>query len=162
MPIAGKPQGYTAATPWIIGPDTRGLLAFMTDAFGATELALVPNADGSVGHAEARIGDAIVMGFDRPKGWPSTPAFIRLFVADADVAFKSAIAAGAEPITDVTLLAFGDRVGRVRDPFGNVWWLQTHVEDVGEADMAARRDEPKWVKSMAYVQQSLEQALQAN
>ena len=148
-------EGYTAVTPWIISHDTDGLLDFLGQAFGAEELSRVPNADGSIGHAEARIGDAVVMLFDAPKNWPGTPAFIRLYVGDAGALFARAIAAGATPISNVTLLAFGDRVGRVRDPFGNIWWLQTRVEDVSEEEMAKRSMEPKWAKAMDYMQTSL-------
>jgi PhnB protein len=148
-------EGYTAVTPWIISHDTDGLLDFLTQAFGAEELTRVPNADGSIGHAEARIGDAVVLLFDAPTDWPLTPAFLRLFVGDADALFARAVAAGATPISNVTLLAFGDRVGRVRDPFGNIWWLQTRVEDVSEKEMTKRATEPKWAEAMAYMQTSL-------
>lgn len=149
------PKGYTAVTLWIISRDTASFLDFLGRAFGAEELTRVPNADGSIGHAEVRIGDAIVMLFDSPKGWPDTPAFIRLYVGDADALFSRAIAAGAEAISNVTHLAIGDRVGRVRDPFGNIWWLQTHVQDVGEEELAKRWKEPKWAKAMEYMQTSL-------
>jgi PhnB protein len=152
-------EGYSAVTPWIISRDTVGLLDFLGRAFGAEELARVPNADGSIGHSEARIGDAIVMLFDAPKGWPGTPAFLRLWVEDADALFSRAIAAGATPISDVTHLAFGDRVGRVRDPFGNVWWLQARVEDVTKEEMSKRSTESKWAEAMAYMQTSLIDAL---
>ena len=152
-------NGYTAVTPWIISDDTAGLLDLLGRAFGVEELTRVPNADGGIGHAEARIGDAIVMLFDAPKGWPDTPAFLRLYVDDADALFARAIGAGATPISNVTHLAFGDRVGRVRDPFGNVWWLQARVEDIKPEEMAPRGADPKWVKAMAYMQTSLIDAL---
>ena len=141
--VPATPAGYTAVTPWIITGDTARLLDFLSTAFGAEELARVANADGSIGHAEARIGNAIVMAFDAPPDWPPTPAFIRLFVEDSDTTFAAAIKAGATEITRVTHLAFGDRVGRVRDPFGNIWWLQTHIEDVSPEEMAARWGDPK-------------------
>jgi PhnB protein len=154
-----RPSGYTAVTPWIIGRDTAGLLEFLKVGFGAEEIARIPNADGGIGHAETRIGDAVVMAFDSPRGWPETPAFIRLYVDDADASLARALKGGATEITRVTALAFGDRVGRVRDPFGNVWWLQTHVEDVAPDEMNARWADPKWAEAMAYVQRSLEEAL---
>ena len=153
------PDGYSTVTPWIITRDTAALLDFLKAAFGAKELARVPNADGSIGHAEARIGDGVVMMFDTPKGWPETPAFVRLYLDDAEAAFASALAAGATPITNVTPLAFGDKVGRVRDPLGNIWWLQTRTEDVGNDEMQKRWSEPGWAKSMAYVQETLTAAM---
>ncbi|MEP6565530.1 MAG: VOC family protein [Mesorhizobium sp.] len=152
-------EGYAAVTPWVVSHDTAGLLDFLGRAFGAVELARVSNADGSIGHAEIRIGDAVVMLFDGPVDWPETPAFLRLFVDDADALLSRAVAAGATPVSDVTHLAFGDRVGRVRDPFGNIWWLQARVEDVSEKEMAERWEEPKWAKAMEYMQTSLIDAL---
>ena len=94
------------------------------------------------------------MMFDIP-GWPKTPAFLRLYVKDAEEAFETAVAAGATPITRVTHLAFGDRIGRVRDPYGNIYWLQTHIEDVSEEEMNRRWIDPEWAERMAYVQGAL-------
>jgi uncharacterized glyoxalase superfamily protein PhnB len=149
-----RPEGYADVTPWIIGQDTAGLMDFLTRAFGAEELSRLADANGVIGHAEMRIGDAVVMMFDIP-GWPKTPAFLRLYVKDAEEAFKTAVAAGATPITRVTHLAFGDRIGRVRDPYGNIYWLQTHIEDVSEEEMNRRWIDPEWAERMAYVQGAL-------
>jgi PhnB protein len=153
-----RPDGYGAVTPWIITPDTAALLEFLKAAFDAEELARIVNPDGTIGHAEARIGDSIVMAFDRPHRWPHTPAFIRLYVPDADRAQDQALAAGATEVTSVTALAFGDRVGRIRDPLGNIWWLQTHVEDVDPGELGRRWTDPEWVEAMTYVQDSLQAA----
>lgn len=149
------PEGYTAVTPWIISRDTVALLDFVRDAFGAVETGRVVNPDGAIGHAEFRIGDAMVMGFDARPDWPDTPAFLRLYVQDADETFRRAVAAGATPMTEVTPMAWGDRTGRVRDPFGNVWWIQAHVEDVDEAEMGRRFADPIWAERMAYMQDTL-------
>ena len=148
------PDGYRTVTPWIIGRDSAGLIEFLKKAFDAEEIARMTGEDGAVVHAETRIGDSVVMMFDVPRGqnWPDTPACLRLYVPDADATFVQAVAAGATPVTEVTHLAFGDRVGRVRDPFGNLWWLQTRVEDVSEEEMNRRWSEPKWAKAMEYVQ----------
>lgn len=153
------PPGYTTVTPWIISPDTAALLRFMTRAFGAKELARVMNADGSIGHAEVRIGDAVVMAFDAKPGWKRTPAFLRLYVPDAHAAYRQALDVGATPVTEVTDLFFGERVGRVRDPQGNIWWLQTRVEEIGPEEMQKRAGEKKYLDAMAYVQSSLDEAL---
>ena len=151
----GIPEGYTAVTPWIISRDTAGLLAYVHEAFGAEELARVVGDDGSIGHAEFRIGDAIVMGFDARPEWPDTPAFLRLYVDDADATFRRAVAAGGTAVTEVTHLFWGDRVGRVRDPFGNLWWIQARIEEVDDAEMMRRMTDPAWLERMAYVQGSL-------
>lgn len=153
--VSRIPEGYTTVTPWIISRDTAGLLDFVRQAFDAVELARVVGDDEAIGHAEFRIGNAIVMGFDAKPGWPDTPAFMRLYVEDADETFRRAVAAGATPVTEVTHLFWGDRVGRVRDPFGNLWWIQTRVETVDEAEMARRMTDPEWTARMAYVQSSI-------
>jgi PhnB protein len=110
---------------------------------------------GSIGHAEMRIGDAIVMMFDSPVGWPKTPGFLRLYVEDAEGVYARAIAAGATEVTRVTQVGFGDKVARLRDPFGNIWWLQEHVEDVSPEELDRRWTDPEWAVPMAYVQGSL-------
>lgn len=146
------PDGYTTVTPWIIGRDTDGLLDFLKRAFDAEELGRVVGPDGKIGHAEARIGDAVVMAFDSRDDWVETPAYLRLYVPDSEAAQRRAIEAGATEVTRQTVLFFGDRVGRVRDPFGNLWWIQTRLEDLDEAEMARRAQLPEYVEAMAYVQ----------
>lgn len=147
-----RPDGYTAVTPWIIGHDTAGLMDWLKRAFGAEELARLTGPDGRIGHAEMRIGDAIVMMFDAKPEWPATPAFLRLYAEDSDATFAQAVRAGGTAVTNVTHLAFGDRVGRVRDPFGNLYWIQTHIEDVSADEMNRRWTDPKWAERMAYVE----------
>ena len=83
----------------------------MKAAFGAVETARVRNDDGTIGHAEVRIGDSVVMAFDARPQWPDTPAFLRLYVEDSDAVYQQALGAGASPVTEVTELFFGDRVG---------------------------------------------------
>lgn len=157
--VAPIPQGYTSVTPWIISADTRALIALLKRAFDAHELGLMENPDGTIGHAEIRVGNAIVMAFDAPKGSAPTPAHLRLYVDDADRSFRQAVEAGAQTVTKVTMLAFGDRVGRVRDPLGNLWWIQQRIEEVGADEMNRRWTDPKWTKAMEYVQNSLAEAL---
>ena len=152
MTVQPIPDGYHTVTPWIISRDTAGLIDYLKEAFDAEEIARVVGEDGRIGHAEVRIGDSIVMPFDAPPDWPPTPAFLRLYVEDADAAHRRAVAAGGTSVTEVTHLFFGDRIGRVRDPLGNLWWLQTRVEDVGPEEMERRLHDPKWTEAMAYVQ----------
>ncbi|WP_405796304.1 VOC family protein [Streptomyces sp. NBC_01506] len=152
MAVNPVPGGYTTVTPWIISRDTAGLLDYLKRAFGAVELGRFCGDDGAVQHAETRIGDAVVMCFDARPEWPPTPAFLRLFVPDADAVHRRAVEAGGTSVTEVTHLAFGDRVGRVRDPFGNLWWIQTHLEDVTEDELGRRMTDPVFTEAMAYVQ----------
>ncbi|MFF5966774.1 VOC family protein [Streptomyces collinus] len=152
MTVQPIPDGYHTVTPWIISRDTAGLIDYLKEAFGAEEIARVVGEDGRIGHAEVRIGDSVVMPFDAPPDWPPTPAFLRLYVEDADAAHRRAVAAGGTSVTEVTHLFFGDRIGRVRDPLGNLWWLQTRVEDVSPEEMERGLRDPKWTEAMAYVQ----------
>jgi uncharacterized glyoxalase superfamily protein PhnB len=149
------PEGYHTVTPWIISRDTAGVIEFARRAFGAEEIARVVDENGVIGHAEVRIGDSIVMGFDAKPEWPDTPAFLRLYVADADAVYRRALDAGATSVTEVTHLFWGDHVGRVRDPFGNLWWIQSRVEEVEPVERERRAGEPEWIERMAYVQSSL-------
>jgi PhnB protein len=158
-PSPGRPPGYAAVTPWLVSRDTAGLIDFVTAAFGGTELARLPGPAGGIGHAEVRIGDSVVMMFDTPEGWPPTPGFLRLYVPDAEATCQRALAAGATLVTEVTSLFFGDKVGRVRDPAGHVWWIQEHTEDVDPAELATRPQDPAATEALRYVERSLRGAL---
>ncbi|WP_232663245.1 VOC family protein [Pseudonocardia sp. TRM90224] len=149
--VTPVPDGYTTVTPWIISADTGAMIDYLVAAFDAEEIARVVGDDGIVGHAEARIGNAMVMLFDSRPDWPPTPTFLRLYVPDAHETHRRAVAAGGTSITDVTHLAFGDLVGRIRDPFGNLWWIQTRVEEVPEQEVWERFSQPKWIAAMNYV-----------
>lgn len=149
------PEGYHTVTPWIISRDTAGLIEFVKRAFGAEEIAQVQDENGAIGHAEFRIGDSVVMAFDAKEEWPETPGFLRLYVEDGDAVHRQALEAGATSVTGVTHLYWGDRVGRVRDPQGNLWWIQTRVEEVDPAEMERRAGEKEWIERMEYVQGAL-------
>jgi PhnB protein len=148
-------------TPWLISRDSAVLIRFLESAFGAEEIAgsRMHNTDGSIAHVEVRIGDSIVMLFDSHEGWPETPGFFRLYVDDAEATHEQAMRSGASSVTEVTELFWGDRVGRVSDPFGNVWWLQSHTTDVAPDQMQERMEDPRMVEGMRYVQQTLVDAL---
>lgn len=156
------PDGYHAVTPWIASRDTRAVLEFVRRVFGATPSAEpVLNDDGSVGHAEVRVGDSVLAFFDTRPEWRETPALVRVYVDDAAAAVERAVDAGATLVTRATELFFGDIVGRVRDPQGNIWWLQQHVA-LGADEFAVRANDPKFVAAMRYVQESLAEALAAS
>jgi PhnB protein len=154
------PEGYATVTPWVVTGDTRRLLEFIRQAFDATELGRVEVEGGAIGHAEARIGDSVIMMFDSP--FPvATPGLLRLYVEDADAVFGRALAAGATPVTQPTELAWGDRVGRVRDPLGNLWWIQERVGELTGEELAGRFQDPKFTQAMQYLQSTLAQGLDA-
>ncbi|HZM79749.1 MAG TPA: VOC family protein [Candidatus Limnocylindrales bacterium] len=145
------PEGYHTVTPWMISPgDTSALIDFIVAVFDATELARM-GEEGAIAHAEVRIGDSVVMMFDRP-GWPRTPAFLRLYIADDAEVLRRAVERGATIITEPTELFWGDRVSRFRDPFGNLWWIHQRVAEPTEEETVRRMQDPKFVKAMEYVQ----------
>ncbi|WP_181805263.1 VOC family protein [Streptomyces shenzhenensis] len=153
------PEGYTTLAPWVVTDDTGAFLDFVTQAFGGEELGRVRTEDGLVGHAEIRLGDTVVLAFDRHADWPVMPSLLRVFVPDADDAFARAVAAGARIVTSLADNAFGQRGGRVKDPFGNIWWVVAHVEDVPEDEMWRRLQEPVYAEGMRVAQETLDAEL---
>ena len=151
------PAGKHAVTPYLVTKGVEKLLEFIAAAFDADIYLKVPNADGTIGHAEARIGDSVIMAFDAKPHWVDTPSFLCLYVADVDATYAKALAAGAVSVTAlVTSKIIGDRGARVRDPLGNIWWLQTHLEDVTPEEMARRFGDPTELAMMRQAQDSFE------
>ncbi|MDN3241690.1 VOC family protein [Glycomyces tritici] len=149
---ATVPEGYGTVTPWIVTSDTARVIDFIKDAFDGEELGRVEMPPGRIGHAEVRIGTSIVMLFDTPFS-VDTPAMLRLYVEDAEATLKRAVDAGATLVTPLTdVQAWGDRVARLRDPLGNLWWLQERVEAPEPEEAMRRMEEPKYVKAMEQTQ----------
>ncbi|MEO3743966.1 VOC family protein [Plantactinospora sp. B5E13] len=150
------PAGYTTVAPWIVTPDTGQLLDFITAVFDGVEMGRVPLEDGTIGHAEIRVGDTVLLAFDRLADWPAMPSLLRVFVADADKTIERAAAAGARVVTKPATQAFGQRGGRVRDPFGNIWWISAMVEDVAPEEGMRRLAEPQYAEAMRDAQETLD------
>jgi uncharacterized glyoxalase superfamily protein PhnB len=150
------PEGYTTVTPWIIVRGAAEFIDFLKQAFEAEEIGRLSGPDGSIVHAEVRIGTAIVMVFDTREGWPETHQFLRLYVEDAPAMIERALAAGGRLVTTLTDLGFGDRVGRFADPWDNLWWVQERMEDVGAEEAGRRMQMPAYAEAMGYVMQSLD------
>ena len=157
------PPRYARVNAWVISRDTDAEVRFLTAAFGAVETpgSRMLDPDGDIGHVEVEIGDSVIMLFDAKPGWPPTPAHLRVYVSDVAGAVDQAIAAGARVVTEPTLLAFGERVARVRDPQGHLWWLHEQVEDVAPEELASRFADPAALEAMAYVQRTLREELEA-
>ncbi|GAA0637001.1 hypothetical protein GCM10010174_68420 [Kutzneria viridogrisea] len=153
------PAGYTTVAPWVVTEDTGAFLDFVSQAFGGEELGRVPTEDGAIGHGEIRVGDTVVLAFDRHADWPAMPSLLRVFVTDADQAFSQAVAAGGHVLTPLANDAFGQRGGRIRDPFGNIWWVVSHVEDVSEDEMWKRLQDPTYAEVMRVAQETLDAEL---
>ncbi len=163
MQVVQVPARYARVNAWVISSDTDAEVRFLTAVFGAAETpgSRILDPDGDIGHVEVEIGDSVIMLFDAKPGWPPTPAHLRIYVADVDVAVEQATAAGARVVTEPTMLAFGERVARVRDTQGHVWWLHERVEDVAPEELASRFADPAAREAMAYVQRSLREEMEA-
>lgn len=157
------PPRYARVNAWVISRDTDAEVRFLTSVFGAVETpgSRMLDQDGDIGHVEVELGDSVVMLFDAKAGWPSTPAHLRVYVGDVATTVEQAVAAGARVVTRPTLLAFGERVARVRDPQGHLWWLHERVEDVSPDELASRFAAPSALEAMAYVQRTLREELGA-
>jgi uncharacterized glyoxalase superfamily protein PhnB len=159
--VQAVPEDYGAITPYIIVRGAESFLEFLKAAFGAKERGRVHNQDGTVGHAEVWIGDSVLMNFDAKPEWPPTPGFITLYVEDCDAVHQTALQAGAITVTGLGNNAWGDRGSRIRDPFGNIWWLQTHIEDVEEEEIIRRMGQEYYVAGMFEAQDTLDRELRS-
>ena len=141
MVVEPIPAGYRTVTPYLIVEGAEDLLTFVKQAFAAEETVRMPRPDGTIAHAEVRIGDSVVMLGEASEQWPPMPGSIHLYVGDCDATYRRALEAGATSVQEPADQFYGDRSGGVRDPVGNVWWIATHVEDVPEEEMAKRAQE---------------------
>ena len=140
------PDGYHTATPYLIIGGAGDAIEFYKKAFGAKELFRFAMPDGKIGHAEIKIGDSPIMladefaemGYKGPRSLGGSPVSIMIYVADVDTMFDQAIAAGATVKEAVSDKFYGDRMGTVTDPFGHVWHVSTHKEDVSLEEMEKR------------------------
>jgi PhnB protein len=142
------PEGYHSVTPYLVVDDAKAAIDFYTKALGATEKFRMPMGD-RVGHAELLIGDSHVMLADEfpdmghlgPKNRGGTTVSLMVYVPDVDSAFKQALDAGATETRPVENQFWGDRMGTLTDPFGHVWSLATHVEDVPPDEIQKRMEQ---------------------
>jgi PhnB protein len=137
MAEARVPDGFHTATPYLAVPDARKQIEFMKQVFGAEEQMRMPNADGSVGHAELKIGDSVIMTGDAGELRP----MLYLYVDDVDAVFNKALDAGAEALREPADQFYGDRSAQVKDPLGNIWFLATAKEAVPQEEQMKRWDE---------------------
>ncbi|HEX6035447.1 MAG TPA: VOC family protein [Anaerolineales bacterium] len=144
-----QPANYHTIDSYIPVKGAADFIEFLKKAFDAKEDIRVLNPDGTIGHAEVRVGDSVLLMFDSNDNWPDTPAFLRIYVEDADASFKRVIGAGAESITEVMDSFLGERGGRVKDPFGNIWWIITRVEDLSDEEKGQRAGEQIYLDNMA-------------
>jgi PhnB protein len=142
------PDGFHAITPYLSVKDAIAAIRFYQQVFGAKEIGRISMPDGSVGHAELRVGDSTIMLAEEMPVWgnksPATlggsPVGIALYVNDVDAVFRRALDAGATEIESVKDQFYGDRSGTLTDPFGHKWHILTHIEDVTFPEMQKRCD----------------------
>lgn len=125
--VPAAPAGSATVNPFIWTDDAAGLIDFLIEVFGATEVpeARTADTDGLVLHSELLIGDSTLTIADRKPGWPYTPAFVRVYVEDPAATLERAAARGARIVTEPTDF-FGDVLSRFADPYGHIWWVYKH------------------------------------
>lgn len=138
MPVKPIPDDYHRVTPYLIIEGVAELLEFLRDVFGAEEVHSTVMPDGTVMHAEVRIGDAKVMMGEAQPEWPAMPGSLYVFVEDTDATYQAALAAGATSVMEPADQFYGDRNGGVKDPHGNVWWIATRIENVSREELEER------------------------
>lgn len=146
MNVPFQPPGYHAVTPYLALRDAKAAIDFYRRAFRAELVLKLDLPDGTIAHAEIRIGDSILMMSEENEQWGSrspqslggSPVFLMIYVPDVDAAFARALEAGATSVRPVEDQFYGDRSGTLADPYGYRWTLATHVEDVS-AEEAQRR-----------------------
>ena len=148
MATKSIPDGYHSVTPYLIIKGAANAIDFYKRAFGATELMRMPSPDGTIGHAEIKIGDSAIMLADEhpkmghlsPQSLGGTGVSLMIYLDKVDDVFKRAVAAGAKELQPVKDQFYGDRSGTLQDPFGHVWTIATHVEDIPPEEMRIRAE----------------------
>ena len=149
------PDGFHAVTPYLIVKDAAGAIEFYKTAFGATELMRMEGPGGKIVHAEIKIADSPIMLAEEPEGDTAlrgksphslgdSSVVISLYVEDVDATAAKAVAAGAKLLAPVADQFYGDRSGRIEDPFGHIWIIGTHVADMSPEEMNAGFE--SWMK----------------
>lgn len=145
MAVKPIPEGYHSVTPYLIVKGASRAIEFYKKAFGATEVMRFPGPNGTIAHAEIKIGDSVVMLADEgmgeyrsPEAIGGSPVSLMIYVPDVDKTFEQAKKNGAKETRPVQDQFYGDRSGHLVDPFGHVWTVSTHKEDVSAEEMQRR------------------------
>jgi PhnB protein len=146
--VKSIPEGYHSITPYLAVDGAADAIAFYKAAFGATEVMRMAAPGGKVGHAEVEIGGSRIMladehpemGFRSPKAIGGSPVSLHLYVEDVDAVTRQAVAAGAKERRPVRDQFYGDRSGTLEDPFGHVWHIATHKEDLSPDELKRRAE----------------------
>jgi PhnB protein len=152
--VAAIPKGFRSLTPYLIVRNAAAALGFYAKAFGAKETLRMHGPGDSIMHAEIRIGDSMLMISEENPDWGSkspltlggNATHVMIYSKDADAFVAKAVAAGCTVEMPVTPMFWGDRYGKISDPYGHQWSIATHVEDVGPKEMKRRAE--AWQKQM--------------
>jgi PhnB protein len=147
------PEGYNSITPYLIIKGAAKAIDYYKEVFDATELFRMDGPDGKVGHAELQIGKSRIMladenpamgaGHASATSIGASPVSLYLYIPDVDQVFERAVAAGAKVLKPVEDQFYGDRSGFLEDPFGHLWGVATHVEDVAPQELEERAQKAK-------------------
>lgn len=138
MTVKYIPDGYHTITPYLLVRESKKCLDFLKRAFDAKEVHCMKKPDGTIMHAELKIGDSMIMMADAGSEKEPMPAAYYLYVEDTDELYKRAIDAGGISLMEPADQFYGDRNAGVQDPAGNQWWIGTHVEDVPQEEIERR------------------------
>jgi PhnB protein len=149
MAVKPVPDGYPTVTPYLVVKGASAAIDYYKKVFGATERMRMDAPGGMIGHAEISVGTSLIMladefpdmGFRGPRAIGGTPVSLMIYVPNVDEVFKRAVEAGAKTLRPVADQFYGDRLGVLEDPFGHVWSIATHVEDVAPEEMRRRSEE---------------------
>jgi len=148
------PEGYHSISPAITCKNAAAAIDFYKEAFGAAEICRMPGPGGMIMHAELRIGDSVIFVSDEFPGMSAAPtpgatptSYLFLYTPGVDSVFNRAVAAGAQVTMPLADMFWGDRYGKLTDPFGHSWGVATHVEDVAPDEMMRRSAE--WTANMS-------------
>jgi PhnB protein len=140
MAVKPIPDGYHTITPYLTVQGVPKLIDFLKLAFEAREIERMAQPDGTIRHAELRIGDSVVMMGEAGGEREPMPSAMYLYVNDTDAVYRGALQAGATSLMEPADQFYGDRSAGVKDPSGNYWWIATHQEDVSPAELKKRAE----------------------
>ena len=149
MTVSAIPEGYHSVTPYLMIKGATEAIEFYKRAFNATELLRLDTPNGTIGHAEIKIGDSSIMLADpcdqqsvlrNPEALGGSSVALHVYVEDVDAQFAQAVSAGAKAVKPVQDQFYGDRTGTLEDPFGHIWFLATHKEEVTLEEVKIRAE----------------------
>jgi uncharacterized glyoxalase superfamily protein PhnB len=149
MSVKPSPEGYHTLTPFLTVRNALRAIEFYKQAFGAQERGVAKGPDGKVMHAELKIGDSVIMLSDEfpefgtlsPQSVGGSPMGLHIYTENVDAAFDRAVKAGAQVEMPVMDQFWGDRYGKLKDPFGHKWSIATHVKDMSADEMKRSMDD---------------------